>query len=410
MVANPFIPQNLVGRQTELQQVSQILSMDGDLLLAGIPGSGRRTLLRYAAQAVGSRVIEIDCLRATDSSRFLQLLAEGILSTFQSATELVLIQRWSVDQPIVLEQSTGGRARLIWHLSPKNEWLLFQTLLALPQELAELLNCRVVIVLQNFPHIRSWDRSEKWQTYFRQEIQRQSRVSYALIATVAERWVQHSNMQVVFLGPLRDEDLSSWVQSVMAAEQLKIEPDSEALSLFLTCVQGHFGDAIALVRRIWLDYRALHQASSEWKSRSQEEGKLEGQSFDYTLAPTSNLSGKSSLGVTSTTASLLSPYALIHPHHVYRSALSLVEDLSLTFESLILLLPPSQVRVLESLALDPTSSPHSRDYIQKHQLSRGGGLQGALASLEQKGLVYGPEYGYRITLPLLAFWLKHRLS
>ena len=87
-----------------------------------------------------------------------------------------------------------------------------------------------------------------------------------------------------------------------------------------------------------------------------------------------------------------------------------MEDLSLTFESLILLLPPSQVRVLESLALDPTDSPHSRDYIQKHQLSRGGGLQGALASLEQKGLVYGPDYGYRMTMPLLAFWLKYHLA
>jgi hypothetical protein len=87
-----------------------------------------------------------------------------------------------------------------------------------------------------------------------------------------------------------------------------------------------------------------------------------------------------------------------------------VEDLSLTFESLLLLLPPIQARVLESLALDPTDSPHSRDYIEKHQLSRGGGLQGALAGLEQKGLVYGSKYGYRIAMPLLGFWLKHRLS
>ncbi len=66
--------------------------------------------------------------------------------------------------------------------------------------------------------------------------------------------------------------------------------------------------------------------------------------------------------------------------------------------------------MLESLALDPTDSPHAREYIQKHNLSRGGGLQGALASLEQKGLVYGAEQGYRIALPMLAFWLKYRLG
>lgn len=380
MVANPFIPHTLVGRQTELQQVSQILAEDGDLLLAGVPGSGRRTVLRFAAETVGSKVIEIDCLRATDSTRFLQLLAEGILIAFQAPAEQALIQRWSIDQPIVLEQSASGRTRLVWHSTPKQEWALFQTLLTLPQVLAEWLNCRVVMVFQNFPHIRSWDRSEKWQTYLRQEIQQQSRVSYALIATVTERWVQHSNMQVVFLGPLKDEEMLPWIVTAMAAEGLKFEPDSEALTLFLSYVQGHLGDAIALARRIWLDQRAINCGNGD-------------------EAPG-----------TTTSLSTLPPYSLIYPHHVHRSVLALVDDLALTFESLILLLPPSQVRVLESLALDPTHSPHSREYIQKHQLSRGGGLQGALASLEQKGLVYGPEYGYRITLPLLAFWLKHRLS
>lgn len=365
-MVDPFIAQNLVGRQVELQQVCQVLASDGDLLLAGVPGSGRRTLLRHAAHAVSARVIEIDCLRATDSRRFLELLAEGILEAFPAPSERSHIQRWSIEQPFILEE-LAGRSRLVWH-SVQDDWALFQVLLELPQRLAEWLNGRVVVLLQNFPHIRSWDRAEKWQTYLREEIQHQSRVSYALIATVAERWVQHSNMQVVFLGPLKDEDLNDWVITVMAAEGLKFASDSQALTLFLSYVQGHFADAIALARRIWLDHHAIRSSDSPF------------------------------------------PYSLIYPHHVHRSALTLVEDLSVTFESLILLLPPSQVRVLESLALDPTPSPHAREYIQKHQLSRGGGLQGALASLEQKGLVYGPEYGYRITLPLLAFWLKHRLA
>ena len=363
MIATPFTPQDLVGRQAELYQIGQILQRDGDLLLAGVPGSGRRSLLRFAAESVGSRLVEIDCLRATDSRRFLQLLAENILITFSSLTEQGLIQRWSAAQPLGLEQAATGGQRLVWHSASKDDWLLFQSLLSLPQVLAEALECRVVLVFQNFPHIRSWDRSGKWQTYLRQEIQHQSRVSYALIATVAERWIQHSNMQVVFLGPLRTEDLCPWVIQTLAAEGLKFEPE-QALPLFLDSVQGHMGDAIALARRVWLDHRAV-------------------------LSP---------------------PDGMIQAHHVHRSTLSLVKDLSFTFESLILLLPPSQVRVLESLALDPTSSPHSREYIQKHQLSRGGGLQGALASLEQKGLVYGSDYSYRITLPLLGFWLKHCLS
>jgi hypothetical protein len=412
MVGNLFTPNVLVGRQAELQQVCQILDADEDLLLAGIPGSGRRTLIRYAAAAVGSRVIEIDCLRATDNDRFLRLLAEGIMLAFQTTAERTLIQRWSVNQPIVLEPSTTGGTRLTWHSSTKAEWALFQSLLALPQAMAEWLNCRVVIVFLNFPHIRSWDRSEKWQTYLRDEIQQQSRVSYALIATVAERWVQHSNMQVVFLGPIQDGELCLWVKEVMARVGLKFEPENQALALFLSYVQGHFGDAIALARRIWLECCAtcpgMGKAAFLYPPVHNRE--FPAAALDSTFNSDWVMQTQPITGQKLSSASDGNPYVLVQPHHVQRAALALVEDLSLTFESLILLLPPSQVRVLESLALDPTTSPHSREYIQKHQLSRGGGLQGALVSLEQKGLVYGSEYGYRITLPMLTFWLKHRLA
>jgi hypothetical protein len=368
MVANPFNPQKLVGRQEELERVCQLLNSDGDLLIAGVPGSGRRTLIRSAAQQIGAKVIEIDCLRATDANRLLEILAEGIIAAFNHPSELVLIQRWSNNHPVILEQPSNSRTRLVWHIARDEAWKLLQVLLSLPQQLAEMLNCRVVVMFQNLPHIRSWDRSNKWEHHICQEIQWQSRVSYTLIATAAETLVAKNDLPVVTLPPLKDVDVQEWITSVMSTEGFKFE--AEALVLFLSYVQGHFGDAIALARRVWLDLLAFEKNCH----------------------------------------SPATPFSIIEPHHVHRSALALVEDLAFTFESLILLLPPSQVRVLESLALDPTDSPHAREYIRKHQLSRGGGLQGALASLEQKGLVYGPEQKYRLTMPLLALWLKHRLA
>jgi hypothetical protein len=401
MVANPFIPSKLVGRQTELDRVRHVLASDGDLLIAGVPGSGRRTLVRYAAQLVGARVIEIDCLRAIDSHRFLNLLVEGILSTFSTSADLVLVQRWSTRQPIVLEQAADGKARLVWHLSGTDEWTVFQSLLALPQCLGEWLNCRVVIVFQNFPHLRSWDRAQKWESYLRLEIQRQSQVSYALIATVVENWVQASEMAIVLLGPLRREDLEPWVVEILAGQGLGL--DSQALELFWEYVQGNFGDAIALLRRLWLDYQATQNLGLALGDR-----KPDYLSPNFLPTPISIADDSSAMPT-----KIQNPKSAIFPiqaHQIHRSTFALVEDLALTFESLLLLLPSSQVRVLESLALDPTDSPHSREYIQKHHLSRGGGLQGALASLQQKGLVYGPEHGYRITMPLLAFWLKYRLG
>jgi len=157
--------------------------------------------------------------------------------------------------------------------------------------------------------------------------------------------------------------LRQWFVETMETEGLDLSTEDEAMPLFLSYVQRHLGDAIALAQRIWLDHQAYYQS-------------------DHT----------------------------IYAHHVHRSMLALVDDLSVTFETLLSLLPSSQIRLLESLALDPTEQPQSRDYIKKHQLSRGGGVQGAINSLEQKGLISGANYDYRIALPFLEFWLKLRLA
>jgi hypothetical protein len=380
MIKNPFLPKKLVGRQIELEQISQILLADGDLLIAGVAGSGRRTLVKWAAQRAGARVITLDCLRATDGDRFLKLLAESLLHTFDRSEELLKLKELLAEQPINFELTEQAKPRIIWKLSSAGIWSLFQNLLRLPQQMAEWLDCRVAIVLHNFTHIRSWDRKGEWEEYLRREIQLQSRVSYALIATVPEPWMHKLSIHVVELPPLSNLELCEWLEPTMQVKGLKFDPHNSepsvnylcdrsinALQLFTEYIQGNLSDAIALTRRIWLD------SLTQERSASQSE-------------------------------------FLVQPHHVHRNMLALIEDLAPTFESLIMLLPPSQVRVLESLAIDPTVSPHSREYIQKHQLSKGGSLQGALDSLEQKGLVYGAKYGYRIALPTLQFWLKQRLG
>jgi hypothetical protein len=400
MVANPFLPKKLVGRQNEFRQIRQILIADGDLVIAGVPGSGRRTLIHWVANSISARVIEIDCLRTTDYQRFLRLLAEGIVAAFDYPTERIFIERWSHNQPIILENSPNQRSQLVWHLPKGQEWNLLQILLTLPQWMAEQLNCRVVVMFQNFPHIRSWDRSGKWEYHLCQEIEQQSRVSYVLIATAAESIEQRSNLQVVVLPPLPDEEIAQWIVEAMATEGFEFDTETQALPAFLNYVQGNFGTAIALARRIWLDNHFPQQSPTGTPPVLTQPASHQTQAIALTTPAPPSVHHTPSP----------SEHFRLQAHHIHRSTLVLVEDLAPTFESLILLLPPSQVRVLESLALDPTDSPHSREYIQKHQLSRGGGLQGALASLEQKGLVYGSEHRYQITMPLLAFWLKQRLA
>ncbi len=371
MSNNPFLPQRLVGRQAELAQISQILLADGDLLIAGVAGSGRRTLVKWAALNTGARVITVDCLRATDGDRFLKLLASSLIKTFSQPSELIKIQDLLKDQPVEFEMAAEATSRMVWKLPTTGIWSLFQHLLSVPQQMAEWLDCRVAIVLHNFTHIRSWDRKGEWEEYLRREIQIQSRVSYVLIATVPEPWMHKLSIHVVELSPLSNGEMGDWLEPMVQQKGLQFASDASSLEMFTDYVQGNMSDAIALIRRIWLE--SLTQ--------------------NYLQVPNQQDS-----------------LFLIQPEHIHRNMLTLIEDLAPTFESLVMLLPPTQVRVLESLAIDPTVSPHSREYIQKHRLSKGGSLQGALDSLEQKGLVYGAKYGYRIALPSLQFWLKQRLG
>ncbi len=355
-------PLELIGRSAQFQRIVEILAADGDLLIAGVPGCGRRTLVKQAALEVGAIVLEVDCIRATDGERFVQLLGEA-MSHFEQA----LIQEWVVKSAgeffVFNPEASGGKLKLLRSLNQKQVSQAFEMLLHLPQHLAESMGKRVVLILQGFPHIRSWDRNGLWETTLRREIKQQTEVSYVLIATIAET-SSHADetiypLEIVSLTSLADDVLAVWAREVLHAEGLTFDSRSPAIEVFLDAVQGHLGDAMALIRRL----KTLRQ-----------------------------------------------PDGLIRVQQVQQGIHELLKDLSIVFESLLMLLPASQVQLLECLALDPTEKPQSREYIIKHNLARGGSLQGALTGLQQKGLIYGSKQGYRLALPLLALWIRQRLT
>jgi hypothetical protein len=353
-------PLQLIGRSIEFQRVVELLAQDGDLLITGVPGSGRRTLVRGGAQEVGAVALEIDCIRATDGERFLQLLAEAISQSWEAAK----IQDWvEKNASEFFTFHPESKLKLLRSLSQKQLWQAFELLLALPQIIAVDLDQRVVLILHSYPHIRSWDRNSLWEMTFRQKINQDTDVSYVLIATIAEtsNYLDENNhpLETVQLPPLANDVLAMWAREILHIEGLTFDSRSKALAIFLDAVQGHIGDAMALIRRL--------------KSLCR---------FDK----------------------------LITEQDVKQAIAELLKDLSMTYESLLMLLPANQVHLLESLALDPTEKPQSKDYIQKHGLSRGGSLQGALTGLQHKGLIYGAEQGYKLAMPLLALWLRQRLS
>lgn len=353
-------PLQLIGRSAEYQRIVEVLSEDGDLLITGVPGSGRRTLVKGGAQEVGAVVLEIDCIRATDGERFLQLLAEAISQNW----EIAKIENWvnhCASEFFIFD--VEKKLKLSRSLNQKQLWQAFELLLELPQIMAIDLQKRLVLILHSFPHIRSWDRNSLWEATFRRKINHDTDVNYVLIATIAET-SHHSDehdypLEILQLPPLARDILAVWAREMLHVRRLTFDPRSKALPLFLDAVQGHIGDAMALIRRL----------------------------------QTSCL-----------------PDSFITEQDVTEAIEGLLKDLSMTYESLLMILPANQVHLLECLALDPTEKPQSKDYIQKHGLSRGGSLQGALTGLQHKGLIYGAEQAYKLAMPLLALWLRHRLS
>ncbi|OKH26813.1 ATP-binding protein [Hydrococcus rivularis NIES-593] len=363
-ISNISAPLDLFGRQVQFQQITQALALDRDVLIAGVPGSGRRTLVRRAAAAVGAKMIEVDCIRATDSKRFVQLLCEGISQGCKSPESIALLHKWVEEEKDLFSLKEDGKSiKLRQSETVEQLWQAFKSLLCLPHRLATSLDKRVVLILYGFSHIRAWDRQGEWETLLREEIKRQTAVSYVLVATIAE--TSHpteaigKNLEIIQLTPVANEVVAAWAQEVLNQEGLAFDPRSQALDTFLDAVQGHIADATALIGRL----RAVRVSQK-----------------------------------------------LIGNAEIEQAIQALLADLSTTFESLLVLLPPSQAQLLESLALDPTDKPQSRDYISKHCLCRGGSLQGAIAGLQHKGLIYGSELDYRLALPLFALWIRQRLS
>jgi hypothetical protein len=218
--------------------------------------------------------------------------------------------------------------------------------------------------------------------FLRKEIARQTRVSYVLIGTGEPRestrksknfkeneqlFIEKTTPKIVRLRPLGNNVLETWVSKFVFQKKLTFNPDGESLKKFLEAVNGHFGNTRTLAQRL------------------------------ISICKLDNLSKE----------------GIIQSEQVEEAIKSFLGDTSSVFESLLLSLPDTQLRILECLSLYPTPHPHKLTYISKHSLVKGGTLQGALKGLSEKGLIYDAQkddYDYRLTFPLMALWIRRRLD
>ena len=380
----------LRGRKEALQKIITAIESDIDLLIAGPPGSGRDFLVQVAARQ--NLLFEIDCLQATNPIGFIELLftaihLSGLLQEDLQTREI--LRSW------LSEQSSAGyiltdTGELCWltNYQPDSLDSELETLLKFIQRLAEIKDNRALLVFKNFTHIRAWGPEEVWELRLRQQINELSRVLYILVGTIGElkdderrlfspsrdqkdqeisslrKSLQHS-FETVELFPLEDDIITSFADAELSNAGLRFDPLDNGLDRFLKTVLGSFGDAVMLINRlVYLHAPQLREKSDE--------------------------------------------HVLLGVKDVEDATVSLIADLNIMCETLLLMLPSKQAKLLTCLALDPTDKPHSRKYIEKHNLYKGGAIQGALSGLQQKGLIYDASQNYRLTHPLLSLWIQQR--
>ena len=397
MSSNPFSDfagseEHLIlrGRKSSIEKITNAIDKDIDLLVAGPPGSGRYFLVQTAAAQSRCETIifDIDCIQATDRRSFIKLLCDAIsgIDDLQPGDLSPYLQDL-VSQSDNKYLSINDDNRISVKVSDNSVHLehCLNEVLQFIQGLAELTNKRVLILFRNFTHIRAWELEEAWELKLREKVNVLKDVLYILIGTIGElredkrrlsshsknaeidslRKSLHNSFETIELLPLEDAVLTSFCDSKLSASNLMFNPLDDSLQFFLEAVHGSFSDALALTERIIL----LNQ-----NKLSEDNG------------------GRVVIGI----------------QEVREAVEDLLKDLSTMCETLLLMLPPRQAKLLTCLALDPTDKPHSREYVKKHNLYKGGTMQGALLGLQQKGLIYDVHQSYKVALPLLRLWIWKR--
>jgi hypothetical protein len=364
-----------IGHVEESNRVIELIEGDRDVLVTGVPGSGRYALMQRATKDAGAILLGIDCIRATNSVNLVNLLLDSTFNAFPDSHEFLrshLLSNPDGEELLFMyEDNFAPKIKLASKASDCLRWKALKVILELIGRLAVEKRLKVVVVLKQISHIRSWDRKLKWENFLRLEIYKHPQVSYAILETVAELEEMKKNedvcdlykkspVDIVKLSPLPDAIITSWFRKSLSDIKLAPSIDGSALRKFLCSVDGHISTAEALLRQIEM------------------------------------ICGPDKL--------------VVDEMSIQKGLEALLSDLSAAFESFLLMLPASQLQLIECLALEPTPKPHSKKYIQKYNLARGGTLQGALEGLQKKGLIYGFENDFRLTLPLFAVWIQKALQ
>ena len=239
----------LDARSTELNQIVTALKQDQDLIVAGVSGSGRQFLVEVAAQKLGFKTMEVDCIRAISPLGFLRLLIAQVSQAFESSDiSEKLLQgpgaHFFAQEPDGQEQR---RLRLVGPSTQKEQkeklLAVLEMLIDLIEELADIHEQYVVMILKNFTHLQSWDRDNNWSNFLKQRICEHSHFSYVLTATFGElkgSALREGTAKIIKLPYLNNGNVRSWAREEFRFQGLSFDADDEGLECFYRSRTGTF--------------------------------------------------------------------------------------------------------------------------------------------------------------------------
>ncbi len=367
-------PIELIGRKEELMKIVEAIQKDEDLVIAGAIGSGRLRLALHAAEVANARSIKIDCLQATTIQDFINTIIEGLYKSLDAESYHQKINDLLLKKEDYYILNTNTNTIILKpNLSKNKQEEAFRIIIKSVQETLEKndLEDRIVIIVDRLYTPKNWDEEGEIAKFCKEQINKDPNVSYILIKPIEEPETGSCDEntkpteKIIELSPLPRNIMINLVTGELEKSNLCFS--LEVLDFFLNIAQGRTEEAMLLIKYII----NLISDNNRIKIKHKKE---------------------------------------VNKKDVENALNNLIKDFSSIFELTISILTESQLQLLECLAIEPTPQPHSKTYIQKHGLMRGGTLQNTLKSLLKKGLIHKSEDCYRLTFPLLAYWLKNIIN
>ena len=174
-----------LNRTQDLERLHQNMSNGVNTILISPRRWGKTSLVKKACETLKDkdiRFVFLDLFRVSTRKQFLEHFSTEILKATQSGTDQILqnIRKFFSKLIPEISFSTDPTAELSFKISWKEDEWPEEEILDLPQKIAEELGIRLIVCIDEFQDLNSFDKDFQFQKLLRSHWQHHRQVSYVL--------------------------------------------------------------------------------------------------------------------------------------------------------------------------------------------------------------------------------------